>query len=218
MYDDLKERLIDAFKYMEVRGLNYGRAGNISVFIRDKAHILVTPSSVPKAKLTPSDILVVDLEGRTVEGVRKPTIELPLHLTIYRNLANINAVIHAHGIYSTVLAITREPLPPLIEEALIYIGGEVKVAEFAPAGSKELADNAIKALNGRKAVILANHGVVTCGKDLDEALEILELVERLSKIYILAKQLGRIYFLPENIIEIHKKTFLKRSNLAPSFK
>ncbi|MEM0045868.1 MAG: class II aldolase/adducin family protein, partial [Desulfurococcaceae archaeon] len=106
-----------------------------------------------------------------------------------------NAVVHAHGVYSTTLSITRDPLPLLIEEMVMYLGGEVRVAEYAPSGTEELAEKVVKALNGRKAVILANHGVVACGKDLEEAVEVLGLVERLSQIYILARLLGKVHLL-----------------------
>ncbi|MEL9999729.1 MAG: class II aldolase/adducin family protein [Desulfurococcaceae archaeon] len=195
VYEELKRDIVNAFHYMEERGWNYGRAGNISVFVRENGHVLVTPSGVLKAKLKPEDILVLDVKGNLLEGRGKPTIELPLHLAIYDAYEYFNAVVHAHGVYSTTLSITRDPLPLLIEEMVMYLGGEVRVAEYAPSGTEELAEKVVKALNGRKAVILANHGVVACGKDLEEAVEVLGLVERLSQIYILARLLGKVHLL-----------------------
>lgn len=201
MYEDLKREIARVFKYIEKRGWNYGRAGNASVIVRDRGHVLVTPSGVLKSRLKPSDILVVDLDGNVIDGSGKPTIELPLHLAIYRSIEYVNAVIHAHGLYSTVLAVTREPLPPLVEEAVLVIGGEVRVADYAPAGTRELAENVVKALRGRKAVILANHGVVACGRNLEEAVEVLGLVERLSQVYVFSKLLGRVYTVPSYVVD-----------------
>lgn len=210
MYEEYKEEVVAVLKYIEEKGWNYGRSGNISVLIRGNKHVLVTPSGVLKSKLRPGDILVVDMEGRVIEGRGRPTIELPLHLAIYRSSDHVNAVIHAHGIYSTTLAISREPLPPLIEEMIIRIGGGVEIAEYAPAGSRELAENVVRALGYRKAVIIANHGVVACGEDLEEAVEILGLVERISYSYILSKLIGKIYQLPLDIVESYEKTYLSR--------
>lgn len=210
VYEKLKEEIVRALRYIEDKGWNFGRAGNASVFVRDRGHVLVTPSGVPKSRLKPEDILVVDLEGSLVEGSGKPTIELPMHLAIYRAYDYVNAIIHAHGLYSTVLAIAREPLPPLIEEAVIVLGGDVRVAEFALAGTTQLAENVVKALEGRKAAILANHGVVACGHDLDDAIEVLGLVERLSQVYVLARVLGKTYNLPIEVVEKWKSVFVER--------
>lgn len=210
MYEELKRSVVKVFKYMEKKGWNHGKAGNISVFVRERKHILVTPSGVSKAKLKPEDVLVLDVDGNVLEGRGKPTVELPFHLAIYKAYDYINVVVHAHGVYSTVLSVVREPLPPLIEEMIMYVGGEVRVAEYAPSGTGELAENVVKALEGRKAVILANHGVVACGKDFEEAVEILGLVERLSQVYILAKLLGKFHQLPQDVVEFHRKTFLNK--------
>lgn len=210
MYSELKKEIVRAFRYMEKRGWNHGKAGNVSVFVREKDHILVTPSGVSKVKLKPSDILVVDLGGNVVDGAGKPTVELPLHLAIYRAYRYVNAVVHAHGVFSTVLAVIREPLPPLIEEIIVELGGEIRVAEYAPSGTLELAQNVVKALEGRKAAILANHGVITCGKNLEEAVELLGLVERLSQVYVLSRVLGKVHTLPREVVNYWEKVFAER--------
>ncbi len=209
MYEDVKKRIVDVMRYMEERGLNYGRSGNASVRVGED-HVLITPSGVVKAEMSPEDILVVSMNGEVIEGRRAPTVEMPLHLTIYRAYEYFRAVIHAHAPYTSVLAVAREPLPPIIEEMVIYTGGDVRVAEYAPFGSKELAENAVKALEGRSAVILANHGVVACGRSLEEALEVLTIVERTSQTYVLAKSLGKVFNLPEEVVESLRTLFLKR--------
>ena len=201
LYEDVKSDIVRTLKILEEKGLNYGRSGNVSVRIPSKGHIVITPSGLVKSALSPKDLLVIDMEGNVIEGGGLPTIETPLHLGIYKEYEYFNAVIHAHTIYSSALAVARESIPPIIEEMVLYIGGEVRVADYAPFGSKELAENAVKALRNRKAVILANHGVVACGRDLWEALEVLEVVERAAHIYILSKVLGRAFSISSEVTE-----------------
>jgi len=189
MYEDLKARIAEVARYLEEHGLNHGRSGNISIRVPGVNHVLITPSGLVKSRLNTDDIVVVDLNGSIVEGARKPSSEINLHLAIYRARSEVNAVIHAHTIYATALAVARRPLPVIIEEAVLVLGGDVRVAEFAPYGTIQLAENAVRALEGRKAVLLANHGVVAVGGSLEEALESLILTERLSQVYILSELL-----------------------------
>ncbi len=210
LYEDVKSDVARVLKILEEKGLNYGRSGNVSVRIPDKGHIVITPSGLVKSALSPKDLLVIDIEGNVIEGDGSPTVETPLHLGIYREYEYFNAVIHAHTIYSSALAVARESIPPIIEEMVLYIGGEVRVADYAPFGSKELAENAVKALRDRRAVLLANHGVVACGRDLWEALEVLEVVERVAHIYVLSKALGRAFSIPREVAEFQKTVFLAK--------
>jgi len=210
LYEELKKEIIDVLKFMEDKGLNHGRSGNVSVRVKGVNHVLITPSGLPKARLSTEDIVVVSISGEVIEGARKPTVELPLHTAIYRKYDYFNAVIHAHPIYVTTLAIAREPLPPVVEEAVLYVGGEVRVAEYAPFGSRELAENVVRALEDRTAVILPNHGVVTCGRSLEEALEVLVLIERLAQSYILSRILGKTTKPPDEVVDYLSKLFSKR--------
>ncbi|ADV64932.1 class II aldolase/adducin family protein [Desulfurococcus mucosus] len=202
MYTDLKARIVEVARYLEEHGLNHGRSGNISLRIPGVNHVLITPSGLVKSRLSSEDIVVVDVNGSIVEGHRKPSSEVNLHLAIYRARGDVNAVIHAHTVYATALAVARRPLPPVIEEAILVIGGEVKVAEFAPYGTLQLAENVVKALEGRKAALLANHGVVAVGESLEEALEVLVSLERLSQVYLLSEILtgGKTPLLPPEAV------------------
>ena len=209
MYDDLKREIVEVLVYLESKGLNYGRSGNVSVRANGE-HIVITPGGLLKSRLKPEDLVVVDYSGEIVEGFNKPSSELELHLAIYKAYEYFNAIIHAHSIYTGVLSVMREPLPPILEEVTIYVGGDVRVAEYAPFGTRELAKNAVEALRNRKAVILANHGVVSCGVDLEDALEILELVERAAEIYVFSRLIGRVTTLPVDVVEQQKKIFLEK--------
>ena len=201
MYEQIKSRIAEIGKLLEEYGLNVGSSGNISVRILEKNHIVITPSGLIKSKLKPEDMLVVDIEGEIIEGERNPSIEMPLHLEIYKHRKDVNAIIHCHPIYAMVFAALREDIPIFLEETAIYLGGPIKVAEFARTGTEELAQNALKALGDRKAVILANHGLVAVGRDLDDAFEVAYRVERTAKIYLFTKLLGGPKSIPEDIIE-----------------
>jgi L-fuculose-phosphate aldolase len=209
LYEDLKKKIAWVLEYLEFKGLNYGRSGNVSVRA-SREHIIITPSGRVKARLDPGDLVVVDSNGNVIEGVLKPSSELPMHLAIYSAYEYVNAIIHAHSLYTSILGVTREALPPILEETVLYVGGDVRVADYAPFGTKELAENAVEALRGRKAVILANHGVVAVGVDLDDALEVLELVERAAQIYVYSRLLGRVTTIPLDVVEQQRKIFLER--------
>lgn len=187
LYTDLKARIVEVARLLEEKNLNNGRSGNISMRVPDSNHVLITPSGLVKSRLNTDDIVVIDTEGRVVEGRWKPSSEVNMHLAIYKARNDVNAIIHAHTVYSTVLAVARKPLPPIIEEAVLFLGGEVRVAEFAPYGTVQLAENVVRALGDRKAVLLASHGVVAVGGSLEEAVEVLSLLERLSQVYVLSE-------------------------------
>jgi len=208
LHEDLKKKIVEVMKYLDEKGLNHGRSGNVSVRVGED-RLLITPSGVVKSEMTPEDILLVSMDGEVLEGARPPTVEMPMHLAIYRNYPYVGAVIHAHGLYTSVLAVAREPLLPVIEEMIMYTGGEVRVADYAPFGSEELAENVVKALKERSAAILANHGVVACGRKLEEAVEVLTVVERVAQIYVLARILGKVTILPDEVVKFQQMLFQK---------
>jgi len=197
----LREEIIRIGDFLIKKDLTIGSSGNISVKIGSKDLILITPSGIPFEIMRPEDIVVVNLEGKIIEGDKNPSTELPMHLKIYKEREDISAIIHAHTIYAGALAVTHTPIPAILDEMILYLGGEISVAEYAPPGTEELARNAVKALGKKKAVILANHGVVACGKNLKDALEVLLRVERAAKIYILARIIGEPRKLPKEAIE-----------------
>ena len=210
-YYELKRQITETFKFLVSNELSSRYGGNISIRTPDNPNwFLITASGVRKDKLTVDDIIIINENGNVVEGDRKPSIEKHLHLEIYKARPEINAVIHAHTIYSSAFAIARMNIPPLIEEYVIQIGGEVKVADFAPAGSYDLAKNIVKSLEDRKAVLVANHGVVACGKNLEDAINVLIAVEKTAKLFIYASIIGEVHILPSAVIKRLKEIYLKR--------
>jgi len=209
-YYNLKKEIVETFKMLVEKNMSSRYGGNISIRTPDKAdHFLITPSGIRKDMLKPEDIIVIDDNGNVIEGAHKPSIEMRLHLSIYKARPDISAVIHAHTIYSSAFAVARMDIPPLIEEYVVQIGGGVKVSKFARAGSEALAKNIVNALGHRKAALVANHGVVACGKNLEDAVTILFAVEKMAMLYILARTIGEPHVLPPDVVnrlvEIYKK-------------
>lgn len=192
MLDD--ERRAVAWRAADLAARTPGRSGNMSLRAGDR--FAVTPSGVTYPELAADDVPVVTLEGEQVAGEHVPSSETPLHAAIYRAI-DPGAVVHAHSPWATTLAALREPIPP-VHYALARAGGEVPVASYATYGSDELASNAVDALVEAEtaACLLANHGVVAVGSDLDEAFETLDAVEFTARVFAQAGALGEPVELP----------------------
>ena len=192
-----REQVIEYSLKLLSEGLTNGTAGNVSIFNREKGLVAISPTGVSYSELTPEMISIVDLDGKLIEGL-KPSSELEMHMILYRNREDVNAVIHTHPVYTTVLACLRQDLPAI--DYMIAVTGATKVrcAEYASYGTKELAENAYKAMGSSLAVILANHGLTTAGKDIANAFNITVQVEYISNLYIKARNIGEPIILPDN--------------------
>lgn len=192
-----REQVIEYSLKLLSEGLTNGTAGNVSIFNRKEGLVAISPTGVNYSELTPEMISIVDLEGKLIEGL-KPSSELEMHMILYRNREDVNAVIHTHPVYTTVLACLRQDLPAIDYMIAVTGATKVKCAEYASYGTKELAENAYKAMGSSLAVILANHGLTTAGKDIANALNITVQVEYISNLYIKAKNIGEPIVLPDN--------------------
>ena len=154
-----RESIVAMGKELIERKLVAGSWGNISVKLADGVYA-VTPSGRGYANQKPEDIIIIDDACNTLDGELTPSSESKLHTAIYNACPEAKAIIHTHSIYASALAAMRKPVPAIIEDIVQIIGGRVNCAEYALPGTQELADNAVAALNGRKAVLFANHGAV----------------------------------------------------------
>ena len=184
-----REAIVAMGKELIERKLVAGSWGNISVKIADGVYA-VTPSGRGYANQKPEDIVIVDDACKTLDGELTPSSESKLHTAIYNACPEAKAIIHTHSIYASALAAMRKPVPAIIEDIVQIIGGRVECAEYALPGTQELADNAVKAMNGRKGVLLANHGTVCWGKDLADALMVCEILEKAAQIAIICQSCG----------------------------
>lgn len=179
--------LVTAARRMSELGLAHGKSGNLSA--RTPSGFLVTPSGKAYASMAPGDMVSVDGDGEA-HGAHKPSSEWRIHRDIYARHAEAAAVVHTHSFYATTLACLRRPIPAFHYEVAFAGGSDIRCSEYATFGTQELSDRALEALQGRKACLLANHGVVALGASLDEALGLAEKVEALARIYWQALQVG----------------------------
>src|SRR5262245_30377407 len=174
---------------MLAQGLVEGTSGNISGRLPDGL-VCLTPSSIAYDTMTLDDLVIVDLEGTVVEGTRSPTTEKDLHLSALRAYPELGAVIHTHAVYATMFALAHEPIPAVIEEVVVYVGGDVPCCDYKGTGTKKLGDEVASHLADRGAALLANHGLVTCGPSPAKALHNAALAERTAKIVWGARAAG----------------------------
>ena len=196
------------------KNLVAGSWGNISCRI-DEQSIAITPSGRGYELLKPEDVVLIDREGAVLEGKRIPSSELKVHTAIYNAYPEAGAVIHTHSIYASALAAMHQDVPAIIEDIVQIIGGRVYCAEYALCGTQELADKTVAALRGRKAALLANHGAVCWGKNLQEALLVAEILEKAAQIAVICAGIGgKVYELSTEDADImhdfYEKHYSKR--------
>jgi L-fuculose-phosphate aldolase len=194
-----REAVLATAKRMLAAGLVEGTSGNISGRLPDGL-VCLTPSSVDYDTMMLDDLVVVDLDGAVVAGTRSPTTEKDLHLSTLRRYPELGAVIHTHAVYATMFALAHEPIPAVIEEVVVYLGGDVPCCRYEGTGTAALGDAVAAHLADRGAALLANHGLVTCGPSPETALHNAALAERTAKIVWGARAMGAtVHPLPDKV-------------------
>lgn len=187
MADDLRDQLIATARAMQPAGLNKGTSGNVSVRRDDGFYI--TPTGMPYDRLAADDIPLMALDGSHV-GSRKPSSEWRFHRDLYAARPEVGAVLHAHSPFAVSLACLRRDIPPFHYMIARFGGDTIRCADYAIFGSEALSASAMAAMADRKGCLLANHGLLVAGRDLDEALALAVELEELCEQYWRACQLG----------------------------
>jgi L-fuculose-phosphate aldolase len=208
--ENFKKLIVNTGRKLYKQNLTIGTWGNISVLDPDTDLVYIKPSGINYNEIDLEDIMVIDKKGKIVEGFRKPSIEMPMHLSIYNARKDVKAIVHYHPIYSSVLAVTGFSLPGICEDFVQIVGEKVLCAKYALPGSEELAKNAVVSLGNRNAVFLLNHGTLCVGRDIKEAMKVCYVVEKTAHIYILSKNLGKCRVIPEEDIKV-MQDFAKNS-------
>jgi L-fuculose-phosphate aldolase len=191
----LRLRVVQAARRLSELGLNSGRSGNLSV--RVEGGFLVTPSGAAYEAMHPDDLVYLTSTGDFGGGQRKPSTEWRIHRDVYDRRQDARAVVHTHSPYATTLACLGRGIPAFHYEVAFAGGADIRCSPYATFGTQELSDHAVKALDGRKACLLANHGVLALGDSLEGALGLAEKVENLARIYWQALQVGEPVLLDE---------------------
>jgi len=178
----LRAEIVAVAQAIDRAGFCPSKSGNVSARFGDG--LLITPSGLPYAQTTPDDLIALSLDGAVLSGSRKPSSEWPFHTAIYRARPDAQAIVHTHSPRATALSCTRRGIPAFHYMIALCGGADIRCAEYATFGSPELAANAVAALEGRKAVLLANHGVIALGGSLAGAHQIVAEVENLAGQYL----------------------------------
>jgi L-fuculose-phosphate aldolase len=197
---ELRIAIIEHCRTMNASGLNQGTSGNISVRHGDR--MLVTPSAVAYADMTPDMIVSMPIVGdpNAWEGPKKPSVEWPFHRDILRGRPEIGAVVHTHAMFSTILAMARKPIPACHYMIAVFGGNDVRVCDYARYGTQELSDNVLRALEGRSACLMANHGMIATGPTLEKAMWAAVELETIARQYYHALLIGGPVILPDEEI------------------
>ena len=206
---DIRRKVIKFGLELLNRGLVAGTWGNISARIGREGLIAITPSGRDYRTLADTDIVIVDSNGQVIDGHLKPSSELPLHLAVYHARPDVNAIVHTHSVYASACAVAQKEIPPIIEDLIQVIGGAVSVADYALPGTEELGINTIRSLGRKNGVLLANHGVVGCGRSLDEALTACELIEKAARIFIYSMSIGGPKILSDHDVAVMHKFYVE---------
>ncbi len=201
MYLEEKKELVEYGKKMSAEGLSSGTSGNLSIYLKEEGVVLITPSGIGYFDTEPEDIVVMDLDGNIVEGSRKPSSEWHLHTLFYKNKPEAGAVVHTHSKYCTTLSTLRMPI-----KAVHYViadagTSEVPCAPYRRYGTEELAKVAVETAGESNAVLLANHGIVVCGKNLKSAYGLAKGMEYVAEIQVTAMSVGEPVVLTKEEME-----------------
>lgn len=189
----LKEQICEIGRRLYNRGFAAANDGNITIRLNDR-ELLCTPTMVSKGFMKPEDICKVDYEGKQLAGSRKRTSEVLLHLAVYKNRPDVQAVVHCHPPYATAFAVAHEPIPKCVLPEVEVFLGEVPIAKYETPGDQRLPDTIVPYVKDCNTILLANHGTVTFGPNLENAYFNTEIIDAYCKILLLAKQLGRINY------------------------
>jgi ribulose-5-phosphate 4-epimerase/fuculose-1-phosphate aldolase len=193
-YTPYRKSALEAANWLSENGFfgtRRGTGGNVSLRIKNKEILAITPTSKRYDELSPEDICLVDFHETVLAGPFPPSIEIAMHIAAYRHRPDVQAIVHTHQSYASVFAVLNRPVPALFEEVLLKIGPRIEIIPFAPSGSSELADNVAKKLNnGAYGYIIQNHGVLALGTSMEEALLNAELMEKACQVYYRALATG----------------------------
>lgn len=202
MFIEEKKRVCEANKSLKEQNLVKWTSGNVSLRISDSDYVIIKPSGVHFDQLTPEDMVLVDLNGRSIEGKLKPSVDLESHLYVYNNHREVNCIVHTHSPFATTFAILGINIPVLTTTHANVFGASIPVSDYASIGEKEIGKQIINYLDKSDAVLIRNHGVFICGKDTNDCIKKAVILEEIAEYtyYALLKN-PNLPELPKKIIE-----------------
>lgn len=184
---DAKNTIVNTAQYLTQKGFLSATGGNLSLRIAGQNAFAITPSNYDYMKMLSEDICVLDLDLNRLEGDRKPSVESAMHAAIYQVRGDVNAVVHTHQVYPSTLAIINAPIPALYDEQVRFLGRSVEIIPYAPSGTGSLKNQVARHVRDHhNAYMMANHGALVFGTDMERAVHNVEVLEKCSLAYLLA--------------------------------
>lgn len=204
----MRAEVYEALCQLPASGLVQGTSGNASG--REGDCVVIKPSGVPYDTLMPSDLVVLNMEGRVLEGHLRPSVDAPAHLMIYRSSPDVGGIVHTHSVYATAFAALGREVPVYLTELADFFGGEIAVSEYVPPGDAAIGTEfASKGGSGRyRALLMRNHGVFAAGLTPRDALSAARIVEHSARISFFAEVLGHPSPLPKEEVQALHQRFL----------
>lgn len=203
----LRKKILEVGLKLAQSGMVAGTWGNISAWDSSRSGYWITPSGMDYYTLQEEDLVLLSLNNAVLEGKRKPSSELLLHTEIYKQRPDVKGIVHTHSTFATAHAVAQVPLPGMVEDLVMIVGGQVEVAEYCLPGTLELAISAVNALQDKSAVLLANHGLVGVGNALEEAFKVCQVVEKSAHIHIMSRLIGEPVMLSQEDIGLMRRTY-----------
>jgi L-ribulose-5-phosphate 4-epimerase len=200
LLQDLRQACVDVGMKLLREGLVSLTMGNLSARDPETGLFAIKPAGIEYPDITAEDVVVMDLEGKIVQGTLKPSTEWPMHLVVYQRRPDINGIVHTHSSYATSFAVVGKDLPALNGEAAA-LGGTIECARYEPGGTGELGLAALEMLGERDAVLLRNHGILSVGPTLKRAFYAAVIVENSAQLYILGSMIGTPVPLSDDLVK-----------------
>jgi L-ribulose-5-phosphate 4-epimerase len=197
MLEPLKQLVCELNLELPKNGLVTMTSGNVSARDPESGYVVIKPSGLPYDRMTPDTMVVVDLQGRIVEGSLKPSVDTATHLYIYRARPDVNGIVHTHSNFATAFAAVGKPIPAVLTALADEFGGPIPVGPYAAIGGEEIGRAVVEHIGDSPAILMQNHGVFTVGPTPQKAVKAAVMCEDIAKTVFLAMQLGTPIEIPE---------------------
>lgn len=209
MLEALKQTVCELNLELPKNNLVTWTSGNVSVLDRETGYVVIKPSGVRYADLTPASMVVVDLDGKIVEGKLKPSSDTFAHVYVYRHRADVNGVVHTHSTFATAWAAAGRPIPPVLTAICDEFGGPIPVGAYARVGGDEIGQEILRSIGSSPAILMKNHGVFTVGKTPEAAVKAAVTVEDVARTVFYTMQLGTPAEIPPEEVERAHRRYLE---------
>jgi L-ribulose-5-phosphate 4-epimerase len=206
MLEKLKEELVQLHLELPHNNLVAWTSGNVSARDPSTGFVVIKPSGIRYEDLTPESMVVVDLDGRVVEGNHKPSSDTFAHVYVYRHRPEVNGMVHTHSTFATAWAAAGRPIPPVLTAICDEFGGPIPVGAYAKIGGDEIGQEIIRSIGSSPAILMKNHGVFTIGQTPEAAVKAAVMVEDVARTVFYAMQLGKPDEIPaEEVARAHRR-------------